>query len=181
MTLLAVAWIVTPRDGLAFSKGAYGGFSGAPGEETCRHCHDTFPLNLPLGSLTVEGFPETYVPGETYRVRVTLSSDSGLRWGFQGTVLNTKHRPAGKLIAFDREHTKVVPGIFFTNRRYVEQKRAGSYEEQRGGATWEFDWRAPKRNKGPLTLYVAGNVANDNDAKTGDFIFATQKTAEPAQ
>ena len=84
------------------------------------------------------------------------------------------------LVATDRENTKIVSGIFFESRRYIEQRGAGSFEGQRGGATWTFEWRAPKRDKGPLTIYVAGNVGNGNGDKTGDFVFYLERTALPA-
>lgn len=175
-----VAVLVAPDRGEASASGPFGGFTGAPGEETCRHCHDSFPLNVPGGLLTVSGFPETYVPGVTYAVTVTLTSDSGLAWGFEATVLSSKKRRAGKLIASDPALTKVVPGVFLTSRQYIVQKSAGSYAGQRGSATWTFNWKAPKKYKGPLTLYVAGNVANGNGQNNGDFIYANQVTSQPA-
>lgn len=174
---LLVAALSVPWVGYGFSSGAYGGFTGAPGEDTCRHCHDTFPINVAGGLLTVDGFPDVYVPGETYHVTVTLASASGLRWGFQATVLTEKNRPAGKLVLTDRDHTKVVAGIFKTDRRYVEQKQSGSFGGQRDSATWSFDWRAPKKDKGPVTIYVAGNVGNDNGQLTGDLVYRIEKTA----
>lgn len=183
-TLFAVALVAAlgsgPEPGIAASSGAYGGFTGAPGEDTCRHCHDTFPLNSAVGTMTLEGFPETYVPGERYPVTVTLASESGLKWGFQATVLTANGKRVGKLVATDRKLTKVVPGIFFETRSYVEQRGAGSFEGQRGGASWAFDWKAPKRDKGPVTIYVAGNVGNANGDMTGDFIYYLERTAQPA-
>lgn len=177
---IAVGTAVAPDAGMAASKGPFGGFTGAPGEDTCRHCHDSFPLNVPGGLLTVTGFPEVYVPGETYAVTVTLASDSGEVWGFEATVLSDRRKRAGRLIAVDRDTTKVVPGVFLTTREYIVQKKAGSYDGQRGSATWTFNWKAPKKDKGPLTMYVAGNVGNDNEMKTGDFIYAVQVTSQPA-
>lgn len=177
--VLLGAALGAPWAGYGFSSGAYGGFTGAPGEDTCRHCHDSFPLNVAGGLLTLEGFPEAYVPGETYHVRVSLASESGLRWGFQATVLTDTKKRVGKLVLTDRDHTKLTTGIFLTDRVYVEQKSAGSYGGQRDGATWEFDWRAPKKDKGPVTIYVCGNVGNDNGKNTGDFIYYVQQTAQP--
>jgi hypothetical protein len=177
---LALSLAGAHHPGLAFSSGAYGGFSGAPGEDTCRHCHDSFPLNAGGGLLTIEGFPEIYAPGETYHVTVSLGNPSARDWGFQATVLTDAKKRAGRIVLTDREHTKVVPGIFMLDRLYVEQKEAGHFDGQTGGATWSFDWRAPKKDKGPITIYVCGNAGNDNDKPTGDFIYAVQQTAEPA-
>lgn len=164
---------------MAASTGPFGGFTGAPGEDTCRHCHDSFPLNVAGGVLSITGFPESYVPGVTYAVTVTLASDSGVSWGFEATVLSQKKKRAGKLTSADST-TKVVPGVFLTTREYVVQKKAGTFAGQRGSASWTFNWKAPKKDKGPLTIYVSGNVANDNGQKTGDFIYASQATSLPA-
>lgn len=166
--------------GTASSNGPFPGFTGAPGEETCRHCHDTFPLNVGGGELRIEGFPEVYVPGESYPVTVRLESQSGLSWGFQATVLAANRKRAGKFIVADKKILKVKKGVFEPNRRYIEQKRPGTYVGQRGGASWEFTWKAPKRDKGPVTIYVSGNVANGNGEPTGDFIYYAEKTAQPA-
>jgi Reeler domain-containing protein len=179
LTLLAAA-LAVPLVGYGFSSGAYGGFCGAPGEDTCRHCHDSFPLNVGGGSLAIDGFPDAYTPGETYHVTITLTSPSARDWGFQTTVLTERgHMRVGKFILTDREHTKVVPGIFMTTRLYVEQKSAGHYDGQTGSASWTFDWRAPAKDKGAITIYACGNAGNDNDKPTGDFIYSVQKTAQP--
>jgi len=174
------AALAVPLVGSAFSDGAYGGFSGAPGEETCRHCHKSFPLNSGGGSLTIDGFPDVYATGETYHVTVTLASPTAVEWGFQATVLSGANAPVGKLLVTDREHTKIVPGIFKLERRYVEQKHAGHFEGQRDAASWTFDWRAPKKDKGAITIYASGNAGNGNDKPTGDFIYFVQRTSLPA-
>lgn len=177
---VAVPALLAPDAGWASASGPFGGFTGAPGEETCRHCHDSFPLNVAGGLLTITGFPETYVPNQTYAVTVTLSSESGVAWGFEAEVLSTKRKRSGKLLVSDPDTTKIVRGVFLTDREYVVHKMAGTYPDQRGGASWTFNWRAPKKNKGPLTMYVAGNVANNNGRITGDFIYAAQQTSQPA-
>jgi hypothetical protein len=186
LTLGAAALLIPAlgmrETGIAASGGAFPGFTGAPGEETCRHCHDTFPLNVGDQALRVEGFPETYSPGAIYPVTVSLTSPSGVRWGFQATsVAANSRKGAGRFRATDKAHTKVVEGYFEPSRRYVEQKRAGTYPGQRDGASWSFEWKAPKRDKGPITLYVAGNVSNDNGDRTGDFIYYTEVTSQPAE
>jgi hypothetical protein len=164
--------------GRASSKGPFPGFTGAPGEQTCRHCHDNFPLNMPGGELTIGGFPDVYVPGETYSITVGLASDSAFDWGFQATVLTSNAKRAGKFIVTDPEHTKAVKGIFDTERRYIEQKEAGHYDDVRWAVSWTFDWRAPKKDKGPVTIYVAGNAGNDNGQPTGDLIYYREATAQ---
>jgi hypothetical protein len=177
---LLIAALAVPWVGYGFSSGPYGGFTGAPGEDNCRHCHKSFPLNSGGGMITIDGFPDSYTPGETYHVTISMVSQTALDWGFEATVITDQGKKrAGKLIVTDPAHTKIVPGIFLTERRYIEQKTAGHYDGQRGGVSWMFDWRAPKKAKGPITIYACGNAGNDNDKPTGDFIYSVQHTAMP--
>src|SRR5438128_1861326 len=88
---LGLPFVASPADTGAFAHGPYGGFTGAPGEDTCRHCHSGEKLNFPGGELAISGFPATYTPGETYTVTITLSSPVAKRWGFEATVLNEKN------------------------------------------------------------------------------------------
>ena len=90
-------------------------FQWRSGRGDIRHCHDSFPLNVGGGLLTIEGFPELYAPGETYHITILLSSPTALDWGFQATVLSDAKKRVGKLIVTDRDHTKIVPGIFMTD------------------------------------------------------------------
>jgi hypothetical protein len=177
--VLCLPLLAGPEDGHASAKGAFPGFTGAPGEDDCRHCHDTYSLNPQGGGLMVVGFPETYTPGDTYTITVTLASDSGLRWGFQATALTERRKHAGKFIATDRLTTKVERGFFIPERTYIGHKQAGTFRGHRGSVSWTFDWRAPKRNKGVVTLYVAGNASNDNGNKEGDPIYATRVSSQP--
>ena len=167
-----------PRSTSASAKGPFPGFTGAPNEDTCRHCHEGFALNPQGGALAIDGFPETYLPGQRYTVNITLSSDSALRWGFQATALTADNRKAGKLLITDRVRTEKIRGYFITDRIYVQQKKAGSYPGLRGSATWSFDWQAPSTHKGPITMYVTGNAANDNGKTSGDLIYFTTATAQ---
>ena len=49
---------------LANSAGPSPGYTGAPGEPSCRQCHTTAPLNDGVGSVTIEGVPEQYVAAQ---------------------------------------------------------------------------------------------------------------------
>jgi hypothetical protein len=178
VAVACMVWFV-PRNRAA-SHGPFPGFTGAPGEDTCRHCHATYALNPTGGALSITGFPETYLPGSTYPVTVTLANDTAARWGFQATVLTERNKRAGKLFASDRARTKVVPGYFITDRVYIEQKAAGSYRGVRGGVSWTFNWQAPKSARGALTIYVSGNAANDNGKSEGDFIYAARASSIPS-
>lgn len=178
---LAAPFLSTPGEAGAAAKGPFPGFTGAPDEDTCRHCHDSFRLNEQGGSITIEGFPESYELGQRYTVTVTLASDSGLRWGFQATALDGRNKRGGKLLVTDKARTQKVRGYFIQDRIYIEQKKLGTFPGVRGAVAWSFDWVAPTTSRGPITLYVSGNAANDDGKTTGDLIyFATETAAAPA-
>jgi hypothetical protein len=179
-TLAAIVLSLTPGGGSAASHGPFPGFTGAPKEDTCRHCHDSYALNPSGGSILISGFPASYQPGTSYPVTVALASDTASRWGFQATVLTEKNKRAGKFVATDAARTKVVDGYFIPNRDYIEQKAAGTFRGTRGGVSWTFTWQAPKVDKGPVTIFVSGNAANDNGKPTGDFVYFARTTSLPA-
>jgi hypothetical protein len=137
-------------------------------------------LNPSGGSIAITGFPDVYEPGQRYSVTVTLASLAAIRWGFQATVLNGRNKRAGKLLETDSAMTKVVRGKIITDRVYVEQTAAGSYRGVRGMVSWTFDWQAPKKARGALTIYVCGNAGNDNSKPTGDLVYFAKITSVPA-
>src|SRR5690242_2933290 len=77
----------------SFSTGPPGGYTGAPGEQTCTACHQQ---NFGSGQFTITA-PQTYIPGHTYQIVVrhqTLDS-TRLRWGFEMTALDGTNAAAG--------------------------------------------------------------------------------------
>jgi hypothetical protein len=61
-------------------------------------------------------------------------------------------------------------------RDYIEHNVQGTFEGQTGGAMWTFPWVAPATDVGPVTFYVATNMANGDHTNQGDFIFTQSKT-----
>ena len=98
---LAVVLIVVGGAGLAYARlngppasrtGAVS-VGGAPAELTCTACHYSYPLNDPAGSLTILDLPASYVPGQTYSMRLRLefarqtAPPDSVQWGFQFTAV----------------------------------------------------------------------------------------------
>jgi hypothetical protein len=79
----ALLLISLPIAALAFKEGPYPNVTGGFGDQSCHLCHLDNPINAPGGSLTVEGVPPLFVPGDTYRVTVTISRDGLRRGGFE--------------------------------------------------------------------------------------------------
>ncbi|HKZ81033.1 MAG TPA: choice-of-anchor V domain-containing protein [Pyrinomonadaceae bacterium] len=109
-----------------------------------------------------------------------LNSDlTRRRWGFQLTVLDPADEKAGNLQTTDLL-TQVLdnqgPG---SARQYIEHASAGTFAGQSGGASWTFNWTAPQTDIGPVTLYVAGNQANNDGNSSGDYIYFQDRKGRP--
>src|SRR4051812_37895246 len=172
-----VAYLITDnlanRIAYAYSSGPPAGFTGAPGEFTCKECHVP-DSGAGTGHISITA-PQSYVPGQTYQITVTHTNadTTRLRWGFQLTALDDANEKAG-----DLQSTGVTTQVLNNQgpggaRQYIEHTASGTFINQQGGASWTFNWTAPATNVGPVTFYVAGNQANNDANTSGDFIYFT--------
>jgi hypothetical protein len=164
----------------AFSSGPPAGFTGAPAELTCATggCHSGEPNTGP-GQLAIEA-PGSYVPGETLQITVRHSTPDGTRrrWGFQLTALTGSNQRAGTLQSDGSLNILNDDGPG-GGRQYIEHGLESSFSGRTGGASWTFNWAAPADNVGPITLYAAGNQANNDGTNSGDQIYSTTFTMNP--
>src|SRR5215469_7065797 len=179
VSMFAVAMLI--REGStgrvhAYAEGPPAGVTGAPGEQTCVTCHSSFPLNSGTGTVTIDT-PSSYQPGQTYQITVDdqTTDQSRRRWGFELTVLTGDNVKAGQLQQTSQTFLRVNDGPGF-NRDYIEHNLQGTFQGQTGHVSWTFPWVAPTTDVGPVTFYVATNMANGDGNLTGDFIFTQTKT-----
>jgi uncharacterized repeat protein (TIGR01451 family) len=179
--LLVTESALNPTAG-AFSAGPPPGYTRAPGEEpeACAECHVSSG-NTGSGQISVTA-PSTYVPGQTYPITVTHtnSDPTRLRWGFELTALDTSDEKAGELQNINPALTRVITGGPGGARQYIEHTAGGTFINQTGGASWTFNWTAPSTDVGVVTFYAAGNQANNDGNTSGDFIYFTFATSQPA-
>ena len=164
----------------AHSFGAPPGETGAPGETNCTVCHAGV-ANSNGGSITISVVNAmTYSPGETLNLTVTVSDPTAMRWGFELTArlasngmqeAGTLSLPAGDTLAQLESSGSL---------QYVTHTSAGTRPGTSGGASWDVLWTAPATNVGAVTFYAAGNAANNNGLPTGDHIYTTSLTIQPA-
>ena len=64
--------------------------------------------------------------------------------------------------------------------QFIEHQRPGTAAGTKGGNTFEFDWMPPGAGSGAVTLYVAGNAANNDGNLTGDRIYTSSVQLDPA-
>lgn len=186
IVLTAIAAFVVVDDSLnrtagAFSSGPPPGYSRAPGEEpeACAECHLS-PGDPGSGQIAIAA-PSTYVPGQTYQITVahTNADTTRRRWGFQLTALDTSDEKAGELQSTS-VLTQVITGGPGGNRQYIEHSSSGTFVNQQGGASWTFNWVAPSTDVGVVTFYAAGNHANNDGNTSGDYIYFTFASSQPA-
>jgi hypothetical protein len=148
---------------------------GLPAERTCIACHASSPLNPDTaGRIVLTGLPERYEPGARYTLTVAVShSDPTMkRWGFELTAvaLPTLHG-AGELVVTDPKSTQLVFGDV-GDRQYIGHSLNGTAPGKAGGASWSFEWVAPKPAVGPVAFFGAGNAANLDGSKEGDRVYS---------
>jgi hypothetical protein len=160
----------------ANSSGAPLNTTGAPGNITCAQagCHSTFALNSGSGrlSLAAPGGVNSYTPGQTIRMRVTLEDASAARWGFNLTVRKEGSSDFAGAVAVPSTPTPAVVAIRSDGAtRFVTHSPNGTFRTQRTQASWEFDWTPPAAGTGPVRFYLAGNAANNSGDEGGDRIY----------
>ena len=179
---LLLAGRLGERRAYAFPYGPPPGHTRAPDEdpEGCEVCH--LPDGAPSGIVTINA-PQTYVPGQTYQITVTVANShpSRQRWGFQLTAIDDSGGRAGTLVAGADGTTQVVTGTIGNPvREYAEHTLTGTFQGQANSASWTFSWLAPNTNIGPIVFYAAGNQANNDNASSGDSINFTSAASLPA-
>jgi len=126
---------------LAFAHTSYTGYSGAPGRSRCASsCHGSSG-----GSITIDGFPTEYNPGETYQITIGHTSGSAIRQ-FNGSCrIGTGSQNAG--VISSGSGTSIYNTSGETNGVHLSSSNQNS-------AT--FSWTAPESGSGEVRLYIAG-------------------------
>lgn len=177
--LLAV-FAISAAPLLARSSGAPPGRTGAPPGDSCTACHQA-TLNAGAGSLKIEFSNGTaYSPGQTYKVKVTLSDPAAQIWGFELAARQgvEKLDKAGTFTIDNSSRTQFAPGS--AAGEYVTHTDGGTTPTSAGASVWEANWTAPAAGAGPVTFYAAGNAGNNNGSTTGDSIYTTSITVNEA-
>ena len=168
MKLLNVLFLALglPAAGWAYSAAPPFGHTGAPGEQNCRACHATFPLNSGNGAFVIEG-PVEFLAGQPHTFTVRLQDPGQARWGFQLTT-----QGVGTISLQEPARTQVVTsGSGF---QYLYHTSAGTNAgTPNGPVSWTFTWTAPNPSPESVTFWAAGNAANNNGLNNGDYVYTT--------
>jgi hypothetical protein len=159
-----------------FPDGPPPGRTGGFGEPTCQVCHADASVNVWGDGLSIGSLPKAYVPGETYRLSVTLTRPGMGRGGFQVSARFADGRAgvqAGLLKPADS--TTFVAILSNRSVQYLSHTLDGARLTAPDTATWWFDWKAPAN--GPagksteVIFNVAANAANNDQSEFGDRIY----------
>jgi hypothetical protein len=170
--MVAIAVFSSLHQGLqSRSNGNIVGFAGAPlpgggAESTCTNCHGGTANSGPNSvSITVQGNPSGFVPGQTYSVTATIVNSTTAEAGFSLTCLDPQLAMCGTFAngTGTRIVTNAQNGRFYINHAGTSLK------------TWTFSWTAPTQNEpDSVTFYAAAREVSGNNIYTGKAVFRKQ-------
>jgi len=183
----AVFLICLPFAALVFKEGPYPNVTGGFGEQSCHLCHLDNPVNAPGGTLALAGVPQSYVPGQTYELTVSLARTGMRRGGFEIAARfaggKQKGKQAGSWKVPDAR-LQLIPGAVDKSLTFVQHNLMGSRSATPGSNAWTIEWTAPSPAAGGVSTVqfnVAANASNDDDSPLGDYIYLKAIRSAPAR
>jgi hypothetical protein len=184
LILFPVFLISLPLAASAFKEGPYPNVTGGFGEQSCHLCHLDNPINAPGGSLTLDGVPPIYAPGQKHNITVTIAREGLRRGGFEIAARFATGRLKGKQAGVWRPidaRAQLIPGAVDKTLTFVQHNLAGSRVPavSAGANSWTIEWTAPAAAAGPIQFNVAANASNNDDSPLGDYIYLKSARSEP--
>lgn len=153
------------------AAGAPAGKTGAPFEGSCSECHGTSQSGTGINTLVMlDGATpvSNYMPDSTYNMVLNLNA-TDQKEGFQATVADiSANNFVGDFTGVNGFGTAISS---FNGRKYANHT---STSNTSSNPFWSWEWKAPATDMGPIKFYVATNVANGNNASSGDAIYLSE-------
>jgi hypothetical protein len=146
------------------------GFSGRPGDGTCRDCHPAKDLVDP-DSLILTGLPDTLEPGTVYSCTLYARYRGLSEWTFELTAVDSLSNQAGTIELTDSLHTEIDS---FLDVQYFKNNLKGAYVNRRDSTSWTFDYLSPAAAAGPVTFYWCAYFKNR--AKPAYYLLQASRT-----
>lgn len=167
--LTVIAAVAAPVPGAALPDDTPWGRADG---EACHDCHFLSPVVESSAALTLDGLPQRFMAGETYRLVLELAAPEMRRAGFRVIA----RAPGGAPGTFEAADTETE-----TDGDRVRSTLAGSDLDAPGEARWTFLWHAPaSAPAGPIELEISANAADDDASPLGDVIHRRKLAIEPA-
>jgi hypothetical protein len=172
--------ILTFTIGRSNEFGANPGATGAPndfyGAQACGTggCHGVNPvtgdpsLAITMLDAVTNQVVTSYHVSRKYIVRIELTRASLKACGFESTVENVNNVHMGTI--------GVKSKCQFSDFAHQYVTHINSTKVAAGYGKWEYYWTSPATNQGDITVYAAGNCANNDGTSFGDSIFLNKKT-----
>ena len=169
--------MVRPVSSHGYADGAPPGFSGGFTEQSCDACHFHAAPNAGPGRLTLEGVPDRFTAGESYRVTISLNQPAMKLAGFQLTArFKDDGSQAGTLAAESAAEARVKidtqSGVL-----YAGQRREGATLVEPNATTWTVTWTAPSSTR-VVMFHVAVNGANGDERADGDYVYTASRESQ---
>jgi hypothetical protein len=135
--------------------------NSAPNLE-CTGCHQ----GEGAAEVKIEGLPEKYIPGKTYKITLTVvSGNASLGDVAGGFALEAS---AGELIVSDKKNTQLSDG-------FITHTKEGSAFRK-----WAIGWKAPATNI-TVDITVMAVAANGDFSPAGDVVGANSLSIRPSK
>jgi hypothetical protein len=118
-----------------------------------------------------------YTPGQTYTLTATVSQQGRSLFGIGLEALLPSGANAGTLTPGTGTTTKNATIAGNSRKNIVHNMNAGATANAH---SFTFTWTAPATDVGPITMYFAGNAANNNGTETGDYIYTASQVVNSA-
>lgn len=182
LSLLGAASLWMSFDIIVRSNGAPVSSTAAPGETSCAvsGCHDDREIESgnAIVHIDLNNDATEFVPGNTYPVKVTVSDDNKVRFGFQIVALYDDGSNAGDFIVTDEVRTQsMFNHLELTDREYLTYTYEGTSAINTGYNEWTFNWKAGDRME-PVTFYAAVVSADDDGTDNNDIVYFKELRAD---
>jgi hypothetical protein len=137
------------------------GYSGRPGDGTCRDCHPAKHL-VAADSSVIIGLPETWEAGVAYPCTLVIRHKGLNLWTFEMTTVDSLSVQAGALVVTDPVHTVVDT---LDDIIYFKNTIKGAYLNQPDSACWAFTYNSPDSGAGPVSFYWCAYLENRNHSE----------------
>jgi hypothetical protein len=125
------------------------GFSGRPGDGTCRDCHAVKAL-VPVDSSVILGLPDALAPGTVYACTLVIRHKGLCEWAFEMTTVDSQSVQAGFIRPVDSIHTSVDT---LEDILYFKNTLRGAYVGRPDSARWAFEYVTPPAETGRAWFY----------------------------
>jgi hypothetical protein len=173
LSLFAIVSITLPSY-IILNKTGKVGFTGAPGENACNNCHNSFAINSGTGSIKIAtNIPnDQYAPSTTYQISVTVAKPGTNLFGFGCEVLTSTNGNAGTLAVTDAAHTQKLNAA--NGRVNMTHKLNGGANPD--STVFTFNWTSPATDIGTIKFYFSGVCANGNNLNSLDNVYKGSHT-----